>query len=135
MPARLQDGACNGFSFFGQEQVHFSPPMLVRALDALALHSVISSLPVCKRSCPRSRRRLPKEARSPQPLAQLGSGAVRGAGFFKRLFGKEEKVTTVIGRPTNFVHKSHIGFDPDKGFDVRARARRGWCVGKHAERR
>ncbi len=32
-------------------------------------------------------------------------------------------MTTVIGRPTNFVHKSHIGFDPDKGFDVRARVR------------
>lgn len=40
------------------------------------------------------------------------------AGLLQRIFsrGKEEKVD--ISQPTNFVHKSHIGFDPNKGFDV-----------------
>jgi len=43
-------------------------------------------------------------------------------GLLKRLFSfgnKDEKKQAVVGTPTNFVHRHHIGFDPDKGFDVR----------------
>lgn len=41
------------------------------------------------------------------------------SGFFKRLFSRSEEKTMTVGNPTNFIHKSHIGFDPEKGFDVR----------------
>ena len=35
--------------------------------------------------------------------------------FFSRLFNKSE-TPMAIGMPTDFVHKQHIGYDPDKGF-------------------
>jgi len=46
-------------------------------------------------------------------------------GFLKRLFSgsgkskKKDKENMVVGKPTNFTHKSHIGFDPSSGFNVR----------------
>lgn len=43
-------------------------------------------------------------------------------GLLKRIFSfgkKEDENKAVVGTPTNFVHRHHIGFDPEKGFDVR----------------
>mmetsp|Transcript_1414 Transcript_1414/g.1999 ORF Transcript_1414/g.1999 Transcript_1414/m.1999 type:complete len:448 (+) Transcript_1414:53-1396(+) len=39
----------------------------------------------------------------------------RAKGFFGM---KEKKREISVGRPTDFKHVSHIGYDPDKGFDV-----------------
>ncbi|GAB5372588.1 hypothetical protein AAMO2058_001678500 [Amorphochlora amoebiformis] len=47
----------------------------------------------------------------------LWGGFKRGVGKF---FGikKQEKKIHSVGRPTGFKHVSHIGYDPDKGFDI-----------------
>lgn len=41
-------------------------------------------------------------------------------GLFSRLFGggKEEMPDIEFSKPTNFRHQSHIGWDPNKGFEV-----------------
>ena len=38
------------------------------------------------------------------------------SGLSSKFFGKKEEVQ--IGRPTNFRHESHIGWDPVNGFDI-----------------
>lgn len=40
-------------------------------------------------------------------------------GFFSNLFGRSEPEPEIeFSKPTNFRHKSHIGWDPEKGFDL-----------------
>ena len=40
-------------------------------------------------------------------------------GFFANLFGRSEPEPEIeFSKPTNFRHKSHIGWDPEKGFDL-----------------
>jgi P21-Rho-binding domain/WH1 domain len=53
----------------------------------------------------------------PQPDDDTPTGKKK-AGFFSRLFGKKERKEADISTPTNFIHKSHIGFDISNGFDV-----------------
>ena len=62
------------------------------------------------------------QSSTPQPVHSLlstGGGASSKGGkkgsFFSRLFNKSE-APMAIGMPTDFVHKQHIGYDPDQGF-------------------
>lgn len=41
------------------------------------------------------------------------------SGFFGKFFGGGEEENMEISSPTSFQHKSHIGWDPEKGFDIR----------------
>ena len=44
------------------------------------------------------------------------SAGKKKSGFFSKIFGKSDKVVE-IGRPTDVVHKQHIGYDANSGFD------------------
>ena len=45
----------------------------------------------------------------------VAAASRKKSSFFSRLFNKSE-TPMAIGMPTDFVHKQHIGYDPDKGF-------------------
>jgi hypothetical protein len=38
--------------------------------------------------------------------------------FFAKIFGKDESSAIELSAPTNFRHQGHIGWDPEKGFEV-----------------
>jgi len=48
----------------------------------------------------------------------------KGGGMFEKFRGwfggkkKQDEKEPVIGRPSDFKHEAHIGFDPEKGFDL-----------------
>ncbi|KYQ91766.1 Wiscott-Aldrich syndrome protein [Tieghemostelium lacteum] len=43
----------------------------------------------------------------------------KSGGFMSKLFGGNETQELEISAPSSFQHKSHIGWDPEKGFDIR----------------
>eukprot|EP01102_Stenamoeba_stenopodia_P012593 TRINITY_DN3997_c1_g1_i1.p1 TRINITY_DN3997_c1_g1~~TRINITY_DN3997_c1_g1_i1.p1 ORF type:complete len:350 (+),score=104.17 TRINITY_DN3997_c1_g1_i1:50-1051(+) len=56
------------------------------------------------------------------PAAQPKQTKKGGGGLFKMFGGskkKEEVHVPVVGAPTDFKHESHIGWDPERGFEIR----------------
>eukprot|EP01122_Echinamoeba_exundans_P007723 TRINITY_DN2434_c0_g2_i1.p2 TRINITY_DN2434_c0_g2~~TRINITY_DN2434_c0_g2_i1.p2 ORF type:complete len:456 (-),score=139.78 TRINITY_DN2434_c0_g2_i1:59-1426(-) len=71
--------------------------------------------------------RSPSPAPAPAPAATSSSSAAakqpKKKGFFSKfkeaLFGEEEQPEIVLSGPRGFRHESHIGWDPNQGFEIR----------------
>eukprot|EP01006_Ploeotia_vitrea_P039951 TRINITY_DN66392_c7_g1_i3.p1 TRINITY_DN66392_c7_g1~~TRINITY_DN66392_c7_g1_i3.p1 ORF type:complete len:612 (+),score=316.01 TRINITY_DN66392_c7_g1_i3:169-2004(+) len=59
---------------------------------------------------------IPKDESSEAKLKKKGSVS----RFFSKMFGKDDddEAKVQISKPSNFVHRSHIGFNPETGFNV-----------------
>lgn len=56
---------------------------------------------------------------APLPKAAAVHQPARHYYFTKHKKGDKKKLTKEdISRPTNFTHVSHVGWDPNKGFDL-----------------
>jgi Wiskott-Aldrich syndrome protein len=71
--------------------------------------------------------RSPSPSPSPAPASTSSSAAAakqpKKKGFFSKfkeaLFGEEEQQEIVLSGPRGFRHESHIGWDPNQGFEIR----------------
>ena len=61
-----------------------------------------------------------KPAPAAAPVKAEKKDKKKKGGFFSKFFGSGEDETPdiVFSKPTNFRHQSHIGWDPEKGFDL-----------------